>query len=103
MRELFDSPLDPQERARQGMRAPLRSLMAGRVPESAQGQLQGATASVQSLAQLVGPLLFTLTFAYFIGHDAPVQLPGAPFFLAAILLFVSFIVATRTLTVARES
>ena len=26
-----------------------------------QGQLQGATASVQSVSQLVGPFLFTLT------------------------------------------
>ena len=32
-----------------------------------QGQLQGATDSVQSVSQLVGPFLFTLTFAYFIG------------------------------------
>jgi hypothetical protein len=38
---------------------------------------------VQSLSQLFGPFLFTLTFAYFIGSTAPFKLPGAPFFLAA--------------------
>ena len=35
-----------------------------------QGRLQGANASVQSIAQLAGPFLFTLTFAYFIGQNA---------------------------------
>jgi len=29
--------------------------------------------------------LFTLTFAYFIGNQAPLKLPGAPFLLAALL------------------
>jgi len=41
--------------------------------------LQGATSSVQSVSQMLGPFLFTLTFAYFIGAKAPLQLPGAPF------------------------
>jgi hypothetical protein len=48
-----------------------------------QGQLQGATTSVQSVSQLLGPFLFTLTFAYFIGAQAPLTLPGAPFLLAS--------------------
>jgi DHA1 family tetracycline resistance protein-like MFS transporter len=63
-----------------------------------QGQLQGANNSVQSASQLVGPFLFTLTFAYFIGAQAPVNLPGAPFLLAAALLLLALVVAARTLT-----
>jgi DHA1 family tetracycline resistance protein-like MFS transporter len=62
-----------------------------------QGQLQGANNSVQSVSQLVGPFLFTLTFAYFIGAQAPVNLPGAPFLLAAALLLLALVVASRTL------
>ena len=60
-----------------------------------QGQLQGANISVQSVAQLVGPFLFTLTFAYFIGAQAPLHLPGAPFLLAAALLLLALLIAIR--------
>jgi DHA1 family tetracycline resistance protein-like MFS transporter len=49
----------------------------------------------------VGPFLFTLTFAYFIGADAPVKLPGAPFLLAAALLLLALMIAARTLATAR--
>jgi DHA1 family tetracycline resistance protein-like MFS transporter len=52
---------------------------------------------VQSVSQLLGPFLFTLTFAYFISAQAPVHLPGAPFLLAAALLLLALAVAVRTL------
>jgi len=63
-----------------------------------QGQLQGATTSVNSIAQLLGPFLFTLSFAYFIGNSAPFKLPGAPFFLAAALLSLALAVSIWTLS-----
>jgi DHA1 family tetracycline resistance protein-like MFS transporter len=47
--------------------AALQALTTQRVTPEQQGQLQGATASVQSVSQLLGPFLFTLIFAYFIG------------------------------------
>jgi DHA1 family tetracycline resistance protein-like MFS transporter len=56
---------------------------------------------VQSVSQLVGPFLFTLTFAYFIDAKAPLQLPGAPFLLASVLLVVALLLAMRTLAKAR--
>ena len=68
------------------------------VAPNQQGQLQGATTSVQSVSQLVGPFLFTLIFAYFIGAQAPLKLPGAPFFLASALLLLALAIAARTLT-----
>jgi len=64
--------------------------------------LQGATASVQSISQLLGPFLFTLTFAYFIGANAPVKLPGAPFLLAALLLAAALLIAARILAPKRS-
>jgi DHA1 family tetracycline resistance protein-like MFS transporter len=63
--------------------------------------LQGATTSVQSVSQLLGPFLFTLTFAWFIGAQAPVRLLGAPFLLASALLLLALALAARTLAMAR--
>ena len=77
--------------------AAIQALMTQQVAPDQQGQLQGATASVQSLSRLVGPFLFTLTFAYFIGAHAPVQLPGAPFYLASALVVLALVIAARTL------
>jgi DHA1 family tetracycline resistance protein-like MFS transporter len=81
--------------------AAIQALMTQLVRPDQQGQLQGATSSVQSVSQLVGPFLFTLTFAYFIGPQAPLKLPGAPFFLASALLLLALVIAARTLSIAR--
>jgi DHA1 family tetracycline resistance protein-like MFS transporter len=70
-------------------------LMTRRVGESEQGQLQGAIASIQGIASLVGPFLFTLTFAHFIAAGKAAPWPGAPFLLAALLLLVSALLAWR--------
>jgi DHA1 family tetracycline resistance protein-like MFS transporter len=78
--------------------AAIQSLMTKRVDADRQGQLQGATSSVQSVSQLLGPFVFTLTFAYFIGPQAPVHLPGAPFLLASALVVVALAVAAATLS-----
>jgi DHA1 family tetracycline resistance protein-like MFS transporter len=77
--------------------AAIQALMTKQVAPDQQGQLQGAMSSVQSVSQLLGPFLFTLTFAYFIGGQAPIKLPGAPFFLASILVLLGFAIATSTL------
>jgi len=82
--------------------AALQALNTQLVEPEQQGQLQGATSSVQSVSQLIGPFLFTLSFAYFIGAQAPVNLPGAPFLLAAALLLLALTVAIRTLSSARS-
>jgi DHA1 family tetracycline resistance protein-like MFS transporter len=73
----------------------LQGLMTRRVSPDQQGRLQGAANSVQSIAQLLGPFLFTLTFAYFIGPRAPMLVPGAPFLLAAALLAIAMLIAIR--------
>jgi MFS transporter, DHA1 family, tetracycline resistance protein len=81
--------------------AATQALMTQLVKPDQQGQLQGATASVQSVSQMLGPFLFTLTFAYFIGGNAPLKLPGAPFLLASVLLTLGLLIAARTLAPAR--
>ena len=77
--------------------AATQALMTQLVASDQQGQLQGATTSVQSVSQLLGPFLFTLIFAYFIGAQAPLKLPGAPFLLASVLLVLALVIAARTL------
>jgi DHA1 family tetracycline resistance protein-like MFS transporter len=71
--------------------------MTQQVAPDQQGQLQGATASVQSISQMLGPFLFTLIFAFFIGDHAPVKLPGAPYLLASALVLLALVIAARTL------
>ena len=78
--------------------AATHAMMTRLVAPGQQGQLQGATSSVQSLSQLFGPFLFTLAFAYFIGATAPFKLPGAPFFLASALLLLALAIAARATT-----
>ncbi len=81
--------------------AAIQALMTKRVAPDQQGQLQGANSSVQSISQLLGPFLFTLTFAYFIGARAPLHLPGAPFYLASALVLLALVVAAGTLSGAK--
>jgi len=77
--------------------AATQALMTREVAADQQGQLQGATSSVQSISQMLGPFLFTLIFAFFIGDHAPFKLPGAPFLLAAGLIALALVIAARTL------
>jgi DHA1 family tetracycline resistance protein-like MFS transporter len=72
-----------------------QSLMTRRVSISEQGQLQGAIASINGLTGLIGPMLFTQSFAYFISH-ATWHIPGAPFLLASVMLFSSGMIAWKT-------
>src|ERR671931_1098168 len=64
----------------------LQSLMTRRVSPSEQGQLQGANASIVGLTGIIGPILFTSIFSYFIAPSSVAYVPGAPFYLAALLV-----------------
>jgi DHA1 family tetracycline resistance protein-like MFS transporter len=70
-------------------------LMSRRVSPSEQGQLQGANACIQSLANLIAPGIFALLFAYAIGAGRGWNMPGAPFGLAAVLLVAAAGLAWR--------
>ncbi len=87
----------------------MNALMSQHVEPEAQGELQGAVASLFSLSTIIGPPLMTQLFGYFTGHSAPFELPGAAFLLAALLTLASFrlfLRATRepaAVTVSAES
>jgi DHA1 family tetracycline resistance protein-like MFS transporter len=74
----------------------LQTIMTRLVDPTQQGRLQGALASLMGLASLVGPTVFTQTFATFISTRADLGLPGAPFLLAAVLILMAMLLAWRT-------
>jgi MFS transporter, DHA1 family, tetracycline resistance protein len=73
----------------------LQALMTRRVSPSDQGQLQGINGSFMGLTGIVGPGLFTWTFAFAIGPRTTGHFPGAPFLLASVLLTVAWVIAWR--------
>ena len=67
--------------------------MSHHVTASEQGQLQGANASLTGIAELIGPLIFPFTFAYFVSPGHSVAASGAPFELAGGLLAATAVFA----------
>ncbi len=61
------------------------ALMSHRISPDAQGELQGAVASLFSLAAIIGPPIMTHLFARFSAPESSVHLPGAAFLAAAVL------------------
>lgn len=62
----------------------LQALMSAQVGRNEQGELQGAVASLFSLANILGPAIMTQLFAWSSAPGAAVHIPGAPFLLAAL-------------------
>lgn len=76
----------------------LGAMMSRRTPEDRQGELQGVNASINALAMILAPLIFTAIFDYFTGPAAPVFWPGAPMMVSALLMVVAmavFVAGTR--------
>lgn len=72
-----------------------QAIVSRTVQANEQGAVQGALTSLISLSGIIGPLLSTYVFSYFIGPSAPILLPGAPFFLGAFFFILGMIVAAR--------
>ena len=74
------------------------ALMSHRISPDAQGELQGAVASLFSLSAIIGPPIMSHLFARFTSPESSVQIPGAAFLAAAVLALgslVMFWVSTR--------
>ncbi len=74
----------------------VQSLMTRHVTASEQGQLQGANASLMSIAGIFGPGLFTQTFSATLQ-----QAPGTPFVLAGALLLFAMSIGWRVTRAGR--
>jgi len=69
----------------------MNAVMSSQTPKDAQGELQGAVASLQSFGLIFGPLVMTETLRGFSVETAPVYFPGAAFALASILVMLALI------------
>jgi DHA1 family tetracycline resistance protein-like MFS transporter len=68
------------------------AYMSHQIAPDAQGELQGAVASLYSLSSIVGPPVLSHLFARFSAPDAPVHVPGAAFFTSAALVATAWVV-----------
>lgn len=74
----------------------VNALMSQQIPSSAQGELQGGVASLNSVTAIAGPPMMTQLFGQFSGPSAPLQLPGAAFICAALLTGASLVLLVKT-------
>ncbi len=77
------------------MQPGLQGLMSRRVGPQSQGQLQGANQALQGIASIIGPLVFGLSFAWAVRHEASLHLPGLPILISAGLMLAAFLLAIR--------
>lgn len=66
----------------------LTGIMSQKVSDDAQGELQGMLTSVHALAMIVSPLMMAGAFAWFTQEGSVLYFPGAPFFLAMVLVLI---------------
>ena len=78
----------------------LQGMMSDKISEDAQGELQGAVASIMSLTAIIGPIVMTRIFSHF-ADTSGVYFPGAPFLLATLLLV--FAIALYQIVIRRAS
>jgi DHA1 family tetracycline resistance protein-like MFS transporter len=74
----------------------MQSVMSRQAGPSSQGELQGAVASLASIAAIISPIFMTQLFSHYSAPEASVQLPGAPYLVAAVLVFCCVLIALRT-------
>src|SRR5205085_5334106 len=72
-----------------------QGIMTHHLGEREQGELQGAISSLRSIAFVIGPFLFSWTFAWFIDPRHSFHVPAAGYYFAAALLFPAMLMATR--------
>jgi len=75
----------------------LQAVVSENVSPSEQGEIQGTLTSLMSASSIIGPPMMSSVFYFFTHEDAPIIFPGAPFVLGGILMFVSTILAYKTL------
>lgn len=73
----------------------LMGLISNQLPSNEQGELQGALTSVVSLTSIIGPIIMTGLFSFFTDKEHHIYVPGAPFFMAALLTFTAILLVTK--------
>lgn len=73
----------------------INGLLSRSVSDSEQGDLQGVLGSIESLAAIIAPPVFTGLFKLFTSEGWP-YVPGAPYLLAALFVGLGLLVFSRT-------
>ena len=71
-----------------------QSLMTAQISPSDQGKLQGALSSLRGVVGMVGPILFTQSFA--LGLRLKPEISGAPYLLASAMVFMALVISRQT-------
>lgn len=74
----------------------MQSMATRATPEDAQGELQGAVASMVAITSIIGPLLMTGVFGAFTDRTG-LYFPGAPFVVASALMGIAAMLYAATL------
>ncbi|GAB5522186.1 MAG: tetracycline resistance MFS efflux pump [Roseivirga sp.] len=74
----------------------IQGIMSSNVPANEQGELMGTLTSLQSLGNIIGPLLMTGIFSYFTTAEG-IYFPGSAFTMGAVLSLVSGVLIYRTI------
>ncbi|UOY08792.1 MFS transporter [Muricauda sp. SCSIO 64092] len=72
----------------------VQGIISNQVSVKEQGILQGSITGLVSITAILGQLLFSPVFYYFIRPETKLYFPGASFALASALLFIAFVLAT---------
>ncbi len=83
----------------------VQGVISNQVPDNEQGILQGSITGLVSITAILGQLIFSPVFYYFVRPDATVYFPGAPYALAALFLLAAFcfaFIAIRRMNVEPE-
>ena len=81
----------------------MNALASQQIPANAQGELQGAVASLYSLSSIIGPPLLTQILSRFSAPMSKVYFPGAAFLTAAALTVACAVLFHRALRLTPET
>lgn len=71
----------------------VQGIISNQVSEKEQGNLQGSITGLVSITAILGQLVFSPVFYFFIRPGGGIYYPGAPYTLAAFFLLVAFLMA----------
>ena len=71
----------------------VQGIISNQVPDNEQGILQGSITGLVSITAILGQLIFSPVFYYFVRPEGEIYFPGAPYTLAALFLLTAFALA----------
>jgi DHA1 family tetracycline resistance protein-like MFS transporter len=72
------------------------AIITRHVPANEQGAVQGSLTSLGSLTGILAPAIATSLFGFFVSDQAPIKLPGAPFFAGCLFTVAAVVLVMRS-------